>query len=325
MTDQTQAVTSLLRQTPPGGTLDLTGQVFDVAGTIVVDGSVTLVGGTFRALPSQGRDRHTFRIVSDHVTFTGVTVDGGNPLGGESTAAQLRSGITQARLDSQHGIAVLGAYSVLFENCHVHHTVGDGWYIGRAPDTAGNVRPPARVVQLTGCYGHHNGRHNICTTAAEIVSVDRSLFDAASRSTWDMEPQGAPVIGVSWGDCWVGTSRLNMLAAEGRGDVSGVILNGVHVLGDTLSIVVEDRTTGGQGRRSDWTIINCTSDTLCGNPQLAAIRATRIDGLTVTSNTQPMSKRDGTEQMRMVRATDCTDVVVRFNDVGPSGVGQVIS
>jgi len=321
MTDQTAVLQSHIDAVPPGGVLNLGNDIYEIAGTIRLDKPITLRNLEVSTLPSTQK-RATILITGDDVKLERVTIDGGNVLGGEPTST-LRIVYTQGLLDSQHGVAILGAQRTTLINCHIHHTVGDGIYAGRAPDAPGNVRPPTVSLIVTGCYVHHTGRNNVALVCAHGAYIDSSIFDMASRSTFNLEVQAGTegVRDVAIYDNWIGKSRLLFFAAEGYGQCNEVSINRNNLIGDTFDVHIEDKSGG---RRRDFYIGGNTSDTLMGNPKRGAVVATRVDLITVIGNAQPMSKRKAGTEMFMVAAIDCTEDTVTGNNVSPYGAGQIL-
>lgn len=314
MTDQTARLQSLIDLATPGARVDLAPGVYDLAGTLVLRKPVTLTGTgvTLRALPSTERDRCVVDVVNTStVTIDGLTIIGASTVGGSKLASR-------NPLEGQHGIRIRGSSNVTVKGCTISQTWGDGVYVALAPDSA--VRKWSSGVTISGSWIHHTTRHGVCLNGVEHVDITRNLIHDTTRATVDIEPSAAT--GARWvtidGNL-VGRSGLLFVAAQGHtGDVSHVAITNNDLRGDTLDIWLGDLDGG---RRSDYVITGNRSNTPAGNPSNAVILASRIDGLLVKGNTQPMAKL---RAMRMVRASGCQPEV-EANELGPYGAGQVLT
>ncbi len=74
------------------------------------------------------------------------------------------------------------------------------------------------------------------------------------------------------------------------------------------------------GRRSNWKIIDNTSDLPINNPHLSVMRIWRVDGLEIRGNRQPVTKDRG---MYGASIDSSCDVAADGNDY-PNAVGQAI-
>ena len=114
-----------------------------------------------------------------------------------------------------------------------------------------------------------------------------------------------------------------ILPAHGRGPIDHITVQGNQLTGLALSIQVLDLDGG---RRSDWRVLDNTSDYGAGNPSLAVMSFDRVDGLWVQRNRQPMSLRGApggpAPLMYLMKANDCTDLHVDGNVV-VNGAGEL--
>jgi hypothetical protein len=133
-------------------------------------------------------------------------------------------------------------------------------------------------------YLARNGRQGIAVTAARNVLIEHNTITLTRRATVDLEPDlpkfGAENIHIVDND--IGPGVLRFVAAHGNGPVSRVVIARNHLHGRDLAVDVE----APEGtRRSDFYVIDNTSDKQAGSTPL---RLTRLDGVVVRNNIQPV-------------------------------------
>ena len=84
----------------------------------------------------------------------------------------------------------------------------------------------------------------------------------------------------------VGKGRLLFVASHGQGPVNSVVISGNKLLGHPLTIDVEPP---GSQRRSNWVVVNNTSDT---SVRSRPMRFFSVDGLIVRGNRQQVTGGD---------------------------------
>ncbi len=331
VTDVSAPMAAFLASVPDGSTVTLRAggqyrmeQTFSIAGRrgLTIRGN----GATFEFTTAGDRStaenikstraRPNVRIVnSADITVSGLNVVGANPMAGMGEAAY------RSEYEAQHGFDVLNSARISLIGCSATDTYGDFIYIGGG--FAGTSR--STDVLVRSFTGLRSGRQGITFTEASRVVVEQSTLSEVRRSTFDFEPESeaASVDNVTLRNNRVIGGRLNFVAAHGRGPINHVTVQGNRLSGQALSVTVFDLDGG---RRSDWTVLDNSSDYGAGNPALAVMSFTRVDGVRVQGNRQLMSLRGGAggpqPLMYLVKATDTTGIVVAGNTV-INGAGEL--
>lgn len=305
--DATAALQARLDATPDGATLRLdAGATYRLDGTLVVadrrdlriDGNgASLVAGT-----TGDGDRAHLRVVGGRgVVVTDLTIVGAN------SDAGLEDRAYNVDLVGQHGVRLEGADDVELDDVRVTDVFGDFVYVGRHDD--GRWSEDVWIHDSTFA---RSGRQGLSVTAGRDVVIERNAITETRRATIDLEPNGP-----SWGaegihilDNDVGPGRLLFVAAAGRGPVDEVVVARNRLRGHILNVTVEP--PDADRRRQFWVVDN-TSDEPATRPPL---RFTRVDGVVVTGNRQPMV-RPG-EPAVAVEAV--CGLVVAGNDLAPGSL-----
>ena len=247
------------------GTLDLNRRH-----DVTLDGN----GATIFAGTEGARDRSHLSIENGYrIVIRDLTIKGAHPLAGMHAAAW--------RPDKafQHGIRILGAHDVELDRVHITDVFGDLVLIGRSRDGRWSER-----VWVHNSYLARNGRQGIAVTAARDVVIERNTITDTRRATIDLEPDtprdGAQNVFVL--DNRIGPGWLRFVAAHGNGPVDQVVIAYNRLRGRDLAI---DIAPPAGARRSGFYIVGNVSDRLStGEP----LRLTRLDGVVVQGNTQPI-------------------------------------
>lgn len=306
--DATEALQARLDATPDGGVLRLdAGATYRIDGTLLlvdrndlrIDGAgARLVAGTEGA-----SDRTHLRVVGGSgLVVSDLEIVGANPFAGLDDRAY------QPDLVGQHGIRLEGATDVEIARVTVTDVFGDFVYVGRRDDGAWTER-----VWIHDSTFARSGRQGLTVTAGRDVVIERNRITDTRRATIDLEPNSP-----SWGaenihilDNDVGPGRLLFVAAAGRGPVDDVVIARNRLRGHILNVWVEPP---GNDRRGRFWVVDNTSDEPATRPP---IRFTRVDGVVVTGNRQPMV-RPGEP---FVSALDSCGVEVEANDLAPGDLG----
>ncbi len=296
-TDATAALQRLIDSTPDEGIVELEpGARYRIDGTLIVEDRRDLTidgnGATLFAATRGGEHRAHVRVVGGtRIRLRDFEIVGANPHAGLDDRAY------QADMVGQHGIRIEGATDVEIAELFIRDVFGDFVYIGRDGDRR----------WTTGVWIHdstftRNGRQGVTVTAGEDVLIEDNGISHVRRASIDLEPNGP-----SWGarnvhvrGNTIGPGRLLFVAAAGRGPVNDIVVADNVLRGHILNVIVDPPPPT---RRQNVYIVGNTSDTPATRPP---IRLTRVDGIVVAGNTQPMI-RPGEA---FVAATESCGVVV---------------
>jgi hypothetical protein len=308
--DVTQQVLSWISSVPDHSTLSFaSGGCYRIDGTLELtnrDG-LTFEGNnaTFRASTPGGTWRSQWRLIGgSQIVFHNMNVQGANPAGGTFVSA----------LQHQHAFDLNGVSQVELDRTRSSNLYGDCVYITRRAD--GSQAWSSNVhVHDSSCTG--SGRMGIAVVAGCEVLVERTNVSRIGRTAFDVEPNGP-----SFGAQDV-TFRSNR--------VSGALPGGFFTaIGDGLidSVTVSDNSASGVGmymavlalpgqRRSQITISRNSSDAGYYAAGSVAMDFERVDGLTVTGNSIPLSGPN----MALASVSKSCDVKISGNSF-PGGVAQ---
>ena len=207
-------------------------------------------------------------------------------------------------LVGQHGIRLEGATDVELARVHVFDVYGDFVYLGPGSDGGWS-----QGVWIHDSVFARSGRQGLTVTAGRDVVIERNVITDTRRATVDLEPNAS-----TWGaenvhilDNQVGPGRLLFVAAGGGGPVDRVVVARNQLRGHILNTIVDPPSSK---RRRDFYFVDNTSDTPATRSPLSF---TRVDGLVVEGNRQPMV-RPGEAA---VSVNDVCGVVVTGNDLSP--------
>lgn len=298
-TDVTDALNQFFAGVPDGDVISLRpGANYRVDGTlelfrrhdIVLDGR----GARIFAGTEGARDRSQLSIDNgSRIVIRNLVIKGANPVGGIDVRAW--------RPDKafQHGIRIRGARDVELDRLHVTDAFGDLVSVGRSQDRRWSER-----IWVHDSYLARNGRQGVAVTAAEDVVIEHNTITQTRRATIDLEPDtptdGAKNVFILDND--IGPGLLRFVAAHGNGPVDNVVIAYNRLRGRDLAVDVE---APSGTRRSNFYVVGNTSD-----KQSAAdpLRFTRIDGVVVQDNLQPVQSLK-----TAILATDVCGLAVQAN------------
>lgn len=309
-TDVTDQLNAFFASVPNGGTISLrTNGRYRVNGTLSLANrtDVTLDGnGSMIFAATEGsRDRSQLSIdKGSRIVIRDLSIKGANPIGG------LAEGAYRSDKAFQHGIRILGAHDVEVDRVQISDTFGDLIYISDASDFIRGDHTFAERVWIHNSYLTRNGRQGIAVTAARDVVIERNTITVTRRATIDLEPdtptEGASGIFIL--NNQIGPGLLRFVAAHGNGPVDHVVIAYNRLHGRDLAI---DIAPPSGARRSSFYVIDNFSDRLSrGDP----LRFTRLDGVVVQGNTQPILVNRS-----VIAATDVCGLTVKGNDFWESG------
>lgn len=280
--DVTDALDAFFASVPDGAIV-----TFPAGGRYRAEGTVDLVdksGITIRGNASTIFARSRGDLKRVHVAITRgrnvrierLYVEGAHPSGGIGDDGY------QAEYEGQHGFAVYGTDGLELDAVAVSDVYGDFVYLG-TPEPGG---PWSRRVWIHDSLFVRNGRQGIAIVAAQGVVIERNGIAQVARSTIDLEPNSASggAIDVQVLNNEIGPGRLLFLAAAGNGPVGAVVVSGNTLTGKALSGTI--LPPPGQRRDRFWIVGNNGGTSANRTP----IRASRVDGLVVWRNRQPVRR-----------------------------------
>jgi hypothetical protein len=315
-TDVTVALQSFINASPNGSVLCFAaGGNYRIEGTLVVadrqnltfDGRGARFFATTRHAPSSWRS--TFRVArGSGITFRNLVAEGFNPNAGTSNPNTLG-------YEFEFGFHLLGAQDVeIGPNVTMRRQSGDCVLIA-----ANNYNSPNLGAWNDGVWIHDsrcelNGRMGIAITGGRNVTVERNSFDQIAYHLFDIEPNGVQwgIVGGADNVRFVGNTvgrygldtdvSTYFFAANGNGVVTNVVVSGNSVSGKHLRVVVNPGSTGYA--RNNFTVTNNSSSVRVSGPTMSF---TKVAGLTVTGNRQPLSAG------ALVSTSSCTGVTISAN------------
>lgn len=299
---------AFLASVPNGSTIDLAaGGRYRMEATFTIAGRHNLTirgnGATFVATTPGHDKRANVRIAdSSGITVQGLRVEGANPAAG-------KRGPYRPERNGQHGFDLQRSRNIQLLGVTVTDVYGDFVYLGRHD----GGRPTEGVLIQASTF-MRSGRQGITLTGAHNVTIETSLIAEAKRASIDLEPgngAGSSIDRVTIRNNQVRSGGLFFVAANGHGPVNNITVEGNRLTGMTMGMDVNDRDGG---RRSGWRVTSNSADLPSGG--IATMRFTRIDGLTVTGNVQPMKPY---RNMVGVLTTDSCNVVVSNNTFTDGG------
>lgn len=262
-------------------------------------------GATFFATTRGDRNRGNVHVrLGSDITFRNLTVKGANPDAG-------KDGKFEVDLEAQHAFDTGGVKNFTLDNVTATDVYGDFVHLSRWGDTLTDG------VTIKNSHFERSGRQGIAFFAVRNVVVENNVFTDLRRATFDFEPGGGVygVENVVVRNNQIGPGRLNFIAAAGHGPVNNITIAGNQLSGQALQVFLIDKSGG---RRSNWKILNNTSDLTVNNPHKSVMRIWRVDGLEIRGNYQRFSKDAG---MYLASVDSSCDVEVSGNHL-PNAVGQ---
>jgi chitodextrinase len=307
--DVTEPILTWIGSVPDNSVLSFaSGGCYRVEGTLQVRDRHGLTfegnGATLRATTLGDGHRSQWRIV-DGTGFVlrNMTLDGGYANPGEFAYD----------LQWSHGIDLLGASGVEVANVAIRNVYGDCAYLGQGWAAEKTWTTNVHIHDLS-CVG--TGRMGVAVTAARDVLVEASSFDAVGLSTFDVEPNGAGfgAKSVTFTRNTVRRAYDYVFVVIGGGDVDGITFSNNTLLGKAMQIGVS--APSGE-RHANISVLGNAADTGAYESNGAAMHLTRVDGVTVTGNTAPLSGPN----MALVEAQESCAVTVSGNSY-PGGVAE---
>ena len=302
--DATADLQALIDRTPDGGTVHL-----EEGGNYRVEGTLRLVNRHNLRIEGNGarifattvghlHRRHISIVNGSGLVVRNLEIHGANPYAGLDDRAYVEG------LVGQYGVALEGATDVELDNLNVHDVYGDFVYVSR-----NEARRWTEGVWIHDSTFARSGRQGITVVAGRDVVIERNTITDARRASIDLEPNSP-----SWGaenihiiDNQIGPGRLLFVAAGGLGPVNRVVIARNTLRDHMLNFWVIPPP--GDRRKEFWVVDN-TGDIDARRPPL---QFTRVDGVVVAGNTQPVTKLDEA----LVQATDSCGMMVGENNFGP--------
>lgn len=276
---------------------------------LVFDGN----GSTFKTdidapygVPSQDRTRtHWWLFRCTGIRLTNMTIRGSNANAGLSEVAW------RVIYEAQHGVLIQSCLNTTIDHVTMTKICGDFFYFG--------VGPPYGItdgVLVENCKLIDNGRQGFSFIGCRNVEVRHCETVTVRRSTMDFEPNGVdyPAFNVHVHHNTFGEQRLSFIASQGQlGECSDVIVDSNTAW--AMKVVINPPAPNS---RKNWTITNNVGAQAIGNSGGNAWWIGRVDGLTVTGNTQPLQAG---RNMYLCELDRCTNYNVSGNTL-PGGIGQ---
>jgi hypothetical protein len=297
--DVSSQLQAFINSAPNGSTI-----VFKAKGTYQLDEALRIIGrrnltldgnGARLNLPTVDQDFNSIGIQvrdgSVGTTIRDFVMVGNNSQAGTSDACCTR--------ENNHAIAVLSATDTLIEGMDIRRTWGDCLYISRV---AGGTWADGVTFRDSTCQ--LSGRHGVGIIAASQVRIVNNVFDEIGFDVIDLEPNqssegasdvvvrgntiGSYAISSEW-DGW-------LMAACGPKDL-GAVIRDVTVTGNTIegnlagwsgrTKALHFKICGERGPRLNFTVTDNVAQSAVDGP---AMTFTEVDGVTVSGNTQPLSR-----------------------------------
>jgi IPT/TIG domain-containing protein len=308
--DVTQAITSWIASVPDNSVLDFdSGACYRIEGTIEVTNRNGLVfdgnGSTFRATTTNAPSyRAQWRLTrGSGLVLRDMILRGADPTPGTLDDA----------LQHQHGVDLRGTAGVELDRVRISDTYGDCVYVGQPWNTV-NTWTSNVHMHDSSCTGA--GRNGVAVVAGRDVRIETSSFARVGLNTFGLEPNGAGfgARNVTITRNQVGAVAYSVLAALSDSPIENVTFSQNTLVGKAMVIAALPPS----GRRYvDFEIVGNVSDTGHNAPGSTAMQFVRIDGLTVTGNTAPLSGQN----MALVSVAESCAVSISGNSY-PGGVTE---
>jgi Ca2+-binding RTX toxin-like protein len=308
--DVTQPLLTWIASVPDNSILSFTsGACYRIEGTLDVTNRTGLDiqgnGATFKATTTNAvswRSQWRFNGGS-HIALRNMTIRGANPTPGSFVSSS----------QGQHGVDLRGTSAVEIDHVSIASTYGDCILVGRPADGSGSWSSDVHVHDSI-CTGA--GRNGVLVAAGRDVLVETSRFSGIGLNAFDIEPDNANsgAANITLTRNQVGAVSASVFAALGDGPVDNVTVSYNTVVGRGMYLAALAPT----GRRySGFTITGNVSDTGYYSAGSVAMDFVRIDGLTVTGNTIPLSGPN----MALVAVWESCSISVSGNSY-PGGVAE---
>jgi polygalacturonase len=272
---------------------------------ITIDGN----DGTIFATTPGDATRGNLRVEGGSgIVVTNLVVQGANPHAGLDDRAFV------LEREHQHGLDFRSTRGVLVDRVTITDTYGDFVYLG-ALDTK---NPWVRDAVIRNSIFTRNGRQGITVTGGRDVVIEHNVMSEMRRATFDFEPGGTPhgADGVTIRNNRIGAGRLMFVAAAGKGRVDNITIEDNHLHGQAMQMIVSDDEGGV---RRNWEVVGNRSNVTFGAPHNSAMRFTRVAGIDVHDNVQPLKDH---RDMFLARAWSSCRISMTGNTI-PGAVGNV--
>ena len=207
--------------------------------------------------------------------------------------------------ESQMGIDLNGGARIELSGLTIRRMNGDGLYANENTPTAGSATAWPTDIWFHDSSIDSVGRNAFTINSGRRVTLERNVIDHVGGSVLDIEPdldtQGAVdlILRNNTVGAWGLSPKYTMhfVACASGWEGTGARVDGVTITGNTVTVGAPESPNnhnapglftefGRPARMSRITFTNNTSTKIGGGP---ALRFSRIDGLTVNGNTQPVT------------------------------------
>lgn len=280
--DVTQPILAWIASVPDNSDLSFgNGACYRIDGTLELTNRTLLRvegnGATFMATTRGARARAHWRLVGGSgLVFRNMRIRGASSVGGSYVAA----------LQHQHAFDLKGVAGVELDRIDASDLYGDCVYVGQGLNSS---RSWSSAVYVHDSTCTRNGRMGVAVVAGRNVLVETTVLSNIALTAFDIEPNG-PGFGarnITFRNN-LANGRLpgNFFSAIGDGPVDGVMISGNRIVGESMYMAVF--APRGQ-RRSNVVITGNSTDTGRNVPGSSALDFERVDSLTVSQNTVPLS------------------------------------
>jgi hypothetical protein len=234
-------------------------------------------GSTFSSsTQGDGHRAHWRAVGGGSLTFRNMKILGGSNAGGSYVAT----------LQWQHAFDLNGVAGVEIDHVSMSDLYGDCVYVGLGWDSAKSWSSDV-YVHDSACA--RNGRQGVAIVAGRNVTIENNSLAQIALNAFDIEPNGT---GFGAKDVTIrgnhvsGALNKSFFAAIGDGPVDYVSVANNTMSGAGMYMAVI--APAGQ-RRSNISITGNSSDTGYSSAGSASIDVQRVDGITITGNSIPLS------------------------------------
>jgi len=295
--DASRDLNSFIASVPNGSVIN-----FKSSGTYRLDKAIRITGkrdltldgnGARLTLPRTDQDFDSIGIQvrdgADGTVIRDFVMVGNNSQAGTKSVCCTR--------ENNHAIAVLSATDTLIEDMNISRTWGDCLYVSRS-----GTRGWAARVTFRDSTCQLSGRHGVAIIAGSQVNILDNVFSQIGFDVIDLEPNkrtdgasGVVVRGNTIGSYGL-SGRWDGWLMKACGPKSlGAAIRGVTVTGNTIAgnrtgwsgriKALNVKVCGERGPRQNFAVTNNVAKSAVDGP---AMYFTKVDGLTITGNKQPL-------------------------------------
>ncbi|HEX9121824.1 MAG TPA: right-handed parallel beta-helix repeat-containing protein, partial [Actinomycetota bacterium] len=233
---------------------------------------------------------------------TGITIHDLSVVGANAQAG-LSDQAWRPAFAFQHGFSIRDSSRVTLDRVGASDVFGDFVYI----------RGGSQIVVRDSRFAR-NGRQGIAVADGHDVTIEDNVLSDVRQASFDLEPISPEwvVDGITIRGNTVGPYRLTFLSSKTGGTVRNVLIEGNTVDGTLRTIVSAERYAIADNRWSNWIFRDNRASRIwrgSGSP----LSFTRIDGLVIEGNVQPMSGQP------FVHLSDCPGALVASNVIDGTG------